>query len=298
MHFLCKKFENVKTNFTYEPNNKNYKIKNDDDFKKYCTNNNCVTEIDKINAGCLYLFDAFFGNSSSFKDLANSNINIVDYIMLWLSYILSLKNNEYKNSLKYFYSASINSDEKYKKAIDYIQGNSNYKDLIVNKHDLTNDDIDSNIIANLYDAFNKLCDIYTEFNENSPNCDKCLTKANEFANKYEALNKDSNNTYGSSYNKILYTLSTDYNKLKDKCSNIPSITEIATNSYAQMSGYASSSSIANKLFIVLSIFGAIAIFLGISYKRKNKKYKEENESLIYYSKSSDYSMNSNNSDIF
>ncbi|CDU85264.1 uncharacterized protein PY17X_1043500 [Plasmodium yoelii] len=264
---VCKKFENIRTNFTYQSSNKSYQIKNENDFKKYCTSNNCSTEFDKISAGCLYLFDAFFESSSSFKNLANSNINVVDYIMLWLSYILSLKNNEFKNSLKSFYSTVINSDEKYKKSINYVEGNSNYRDLIVKKHNLTNDDMDNNIISKLYDAFKLLCEMYTAFDESTLNCTNCSEKASQFVNKYEELNRDSNNTYGSSHNKILSTLSTDYNKLKDKCSNTSSFPSIDPVKFSEKSSQVtSSSSIANKLLLVLSIFGAIGIFVGISYK--------------------------------
>ncbi|ETB61162.1 hypothetical protein YYC_02088 [Plasmodium yoelii 17X] len=263
---VCEKFKNVWTNFNDKLIEGKYKINDDGDFKQYCSSQNCVNELEKINAGCLYLFDAFFKDSNLFKSVAKSNIDIVDYIMVWLIYMLSLMQNESKNSLHHFYTTNINNQENYTNSIKNVEGYSNYKDLILKKHNLTNRDMYNNIISELYDAFKLLCEMYIEFDEKTSNCTKFSEKANQFVNKYEELNKDSNNTYGSSYNKILSTLSTDYNKLKDKCSNIPSITEIATKRYSQMSGDTSSLSIGNKLFIVLSIFGAIAIFLGISYK--------------------------------
>ncbi|SBW38354.1 Plasmodium variant antigen protein Cir/Yir/Bir, putative, partial [Plasmodium berghei] len=54
----------------------------------YFTNNNCNINLEKINAGCLYLLDAFFKDSSVFSSVAKNNINIVEYIIMWLSYML------------------------------------------------------------------------------------------------------------------------------------------------------------------------------------------------------------------
>ncbi|SCL81644.1 Plasmodium variant antigen protein Cir/Yir/Bir, putative, partial [Plasmodium berghei] len=106
------------------------------------------------------------------------------------------------------------------------------------------------------------------------------------------------------------TLSTDYDNIKNECkdaqcSNFPILpaiktTQNATNGPKQASETisitnsiktssqtsevtSSSSSIGNKLFTVLSIFGAIAFFLGISYKyslfgrrkRAQKQYLRE-----------------------
>ncbi|ETB60534.1 hypothetical protein YYC_02799 [Plasmodium yoelii 17X] len=87
-----------------------------------------------------------------------------------------------------------------------------------------------------------------------------------FVNKYTELNTGYN-TEGTAYSQILSILLTDYDNLKNKRSNIPSIPEITPKIYAQISEVTlSSSSIGNILFIVLSIFGAIAILLGVSYK--------------------------------
>ncbi|SBW38244.1 Plasmodium variant antigen protein Cir/Yir/Bir, putative, partial [Plasmodium berghei] len=106
-------------------------IMNENNLNEYCTSNRCDGDLEKINAGCLFLFDAFFKDSSSFK--YHNNINIVDYIMIWLSYMLNLKkNNDGSNNLEYFNNTYINND-KYKNTITGVTGYTNYKDLIDQK---------------------------------------------------------------------------------------------------------------------------------------------------------------------
>ncbi|SCL81556.1 BIR protein [Plasmodium berghei] len=299
MDDYCSNFLYLTTNLKYDSSNKNYQIINGDHLKKHCDNENCGSDLEKISAGCLYFFNEFFGSSSVFESVAKNNINIVDYIIIWLSYMLNLKENEGSESLTYFNNIYINND-KYKNSITYIKDYNNYKDLIDKNHDLTKVDIKD--ISKFYDSFILLCEMYTAFDEDTSNCTKCSEKANQFVQKYKELN----NNKGSSYNKILSTLSTDYNNLKNKCSNIASFPEINTSTNiekspeqasvqnsAQTSEVTSlSSSIGNKLIPVLSIFGAIAFFLGIGYKyslfksrkrsrkqhlREKLKNKEENE---------------------
>ncbi|EAA21993.1 uncharacterized protein PY17X_0900093 [Plasmodium yoelii] len=261
----------TKTNEYHEFNYGNF-------LNSYCFNNECKGDLEKINAGCLFLLNKFFG-SSGLSNKAKNNINFVDYIMTWLIYMLSLKSNPDKNSLKHFYTTFIKSDFKYISTVDHVKGCSNFKDIIENRHTLTNDDMDNKIISELYNAFKLLCEMYTDFDENTSNCKKCSENAIKFAEKYNELNGDSNNTNGSSYNKILSTLSTDYDNFKIYCSkkggtcnNFPSLSPIKTKENDALSSglfsedASSSSSIGNKLFTVLSIFGAIAFLLGISYK--------------------------------
>ncbi|CXI39006.1 BIR protein [Plasmodium berghei] len=280
---LCSNFIYVTTNLEYDSNNKNYKLKDDQHFKKYCDNENCGSDLERVNAGCLYFFNEFFGSSELFKSVAKSNINIVDYIMLWLNYMLSLKENQAKNSLNYFYTTFINN-ERYTNSINDVTEYNSYKDLINKRHKLTNKDMDNNIISELYDAFKLLCEMYSAFDGITSNCTKCSEKADEFIKKYNKLNKDSNNIDGSSYRQILCTLSSDYDSLKNKCKDYKPLPEITENISAQMSEVKSSSSlIGNKLFTVLLILGAIAFFLGISYKyslfgfrkRAQKQYLRE-----------------------
>ncbi|SBW38311.1 BIR protein [Plasmodium berghei] len=273
---VCSNFIYLMTNFPDQlDSDGKYKIEDDQHFKQYCSNQNCVNELEKINAGCLYLFDEFFKNSSVFKSVAKSNIDIVEYIIIWLNYMLNLKkNNDGSDSLTYFYTTNINND-KYTNIIGGVDAYSSYKDLI-DKTNMMNMDIKD--ISKFYAPFKLLCEIYNEFDDDNKNC-TCLEKANQFVKKYQELDGDSNNTEGTSYNKILSTLSTDYNNLKNKCNdtlsfpsietaqNTTKITEQTVQNSAQTSEVASlSSSIGNKLIPILSIFGAIAFFLGIGYK--------------------------------
>ncbi|CDS44343.1 PIR protein [Plasmodium yoelii] len=263
--------------------NKNYQIViNESTLNRYCSGNSCDNDLDKINAGCLYLLDSFFKDSSVFRSYAKSNTNIVEYIIIWLSYMLNLKEQFGKTNLQYFYEIYIQGGDQYKNSITGVTGYNSYKDLIDNKIDLIN--MDMSIVPKLYDAFYTLCMMYLEFDEESRNCSKNSGRAKEFVEKYEYLKKNYSITKNSPYYKLLSTLSKDYDNFKKKCSDvsckdIPPLqsiekTEINVNlsehskltSVQTSEDASSSSSITNNLFIVLSIFGAIAFFLGISYK--------------------------------
>ncbi|EAA15620.1 putative yir3 protein, partial [Plasmodium yoelii yoelii] len=281
----CRNFILVREKFPDQlDSNKKYTFKDKEHFKDYCTNG-CDNDFEKINAGCLYFFDTFFKDSSLFEHVAKNNINIVDYIMIWLSYMLSLMENELKESLEFFYKTYIIGGDKYRNTIAGISEYSSYMELISKKHDFTNVDMNKNIISGIYDAFKLLCEIYTEFNENTSNCTKCSGKADQFVKKYEELIKDPTINKNSSYSKALCTLLADYYNLKNKCngtSSLPTIdkTKINVQCSEQISEVASSSSsITKKLFIVLSIFGVIAFFLGISYKYSlfgfRKRFKKQ-----------------------
>ncbi|ETB61210.1 hypothetical protein YYC_01149 [Plasmodium yoelii 17X] len=264
-------------------------IINGDILNSYCANNKCSDNLAKINAGSLYLFDAFFKDSSVFRSDAKGNTDIVEYIIIWLSYMLNLKpSEENMSNLQYFYKTYINNDM-YKKAITDVTEYRDYKELIDNKIDLI--DMNINDISKFYDALYALCMMHFEFNQESPDCGKYLKNAKNFVEKYKKLNNVSDTNKDSPYNKLLSTLSNDYDNFKKKCetakcsiSSFPTIEKpknyVETfekgsdkivkgpeHLHGQDSEVASSSSsIANNLFIVLSIFGAIAFFLGISYK--------------------------------
>ncbi|EAA19915.1 putative yir4 protein [Plasmodium yoelii yoelii] len=270
---VCKRFKNVWEDFLDKlDENKKYQFNDGNFFKEYC-NNNCSSYINKMNAGILYLLDGFFKDSGSFESVAKNNINIVEYIIIWLSYMLNLKDIPGITYINEFYDDFIN-DNKYKNSIDDVDAYNSYDDLI-NKKKLMKMKIKD--ISKFYDPFKLLCEMYAEFDENKEDCSKYLDKANQFVEKYKKLNEGSNNTDDSSYKQIFCTLSTDYDNLKKKfndvnCSNsssFPTIEKekIPAKCSEQISEVASSSSsIASKLIPVLSIFGAIAILLGVSYR--------------------------------
>ncbi|EAA18612.1 putative yir3 protein, partial [Plasmodium yoelii yoelii] len=254
-------------------NNGDYQIQDAHFFSEYCDNEKCETDIDKINAGCLRLFDEFFVNYHSFP---NNNINIVEYITIWLSYMLTLHPHEEINNLSEFYTKFIENGDDYKKAITGVTDYKSYKDLI-DKKNMMNMDIKD--ISKFYDALILLCKMYTEFDTDSSNCKNCSEKGDKFVKKYNELNENPSNAGSNSYNQLLCTLSTDYDNFKKyydekkvEYNDFPSLpaidkTKIPANCSEQSSKVtSSSSSIANKLIPVLSILVAIAIFLGISYK--------------------------------
>ncbi|ETB59321.1 hypothetical protein YYC_02839 [Plasmodium yoelii 17X] len=289
----CKRFKNVWEWFPDElDDQKKYQLKNDEHLKTYCDNENCNTYIDKINSGSLYFFNEFFGNSSVFASVAKNNINIVEYIMIWLSYMLSLKNDNSISYINYFYDDYISKD-KYTNSIGDVEAYTSYNDLINKKQYMTKMNIKD--ISKFYDAFKLLCEMYTGFDTDNSNCTNCSEKASQFVEKYEKLHNDYNSNEDSSYKEILCTLSTDYDNLKKKCNDVncsnsssfPTIdkTKIPEKCSKQISGHisevtSSSSSIASKLIPVLSIIVAVAILLGISYKVNNKELK--NIIFIYY----------------
>ncbi|EAA22876.1 putative yir4 protein, partial [Plasmodium yoelii yoelii] len=332
----CEKFQEVRNSLSDELSSGSYKFNDVEFLNKYCDSNTCQSDLDKISAGCLYLLDQFYKNGGILPPPAKNNINIVDYILIWLNYMLNLGKSKEKDNIQDFYRDYIYNYDKYKMEINELSDYDNYKKLLDKKNDVLN--MDSKIVPKLYKAFKSLCEMYTEFDENKEDCTNYSEKAKEFVKQYEKLYEDYNKTKDSSYKKVLCTLSADYDNLIKKCNDtqccktspLPTIEteKIPENcseqtsektygtGYDELSGEISEvtlseSSLVSKLFIVLSIFGAIAIFLGISYKeiyntfnifilvfviwisetisktkikRKAKKCKEENDSLIYDSK--------------
>ncbi|WBY58366.1 PIR protein [Plasmodium yoelii yoelii] len=251
---VCKKFQDLRNSLSDELDGNGIPEFKDDSFlNKYCYFGKCNSDFDRINAGCLYLLDAFFKDSSVFESIAKKNINVVEYILIWLSYMLNLNKTKGHESIKSFYNYQIDSCDKYKTRINKFTTYESYKGLIDTKKDLLY--MDSNILK-------------------------------KFVEKYKELNEDSDINKKSPYDQLLSTLSTDYNKLKNECkddkdSNFPTLLGIDTSQdttesiektgeagkTGQKSDFtSSSSSIASKLIPVLSIIVAVAIFLGISYK--------------------------------
>ncbi|WBY54881.1 PIR protein [Plasmodium yoelii yoelii] len=251
---LCQQFKSVLTYFPDElENGENYNfVYGDQNFKKYCTNS-CDSNLEKINA-----------------------------VFIWLSYMVSLKKENGINKLNDFYTKHIETNTHYISKLGDARGYNCYKEIIDQKKDLLN--MDNSIISNFYKAFKSLCEMYSAFGGNTSNCKKCSKNFNQFVEKYKELNENYNNTDNSPYRKILFTLSTDYNNLKNECKDaqdvvFPSLPEIKTSqNTTKIPGETSdknvqnsdvipsSSSIVSKLIPVLSIFPAIPIFLGIAYK--------------------------------
>ncbi|WBY55470.1 PIR protein [Plasmodium yoelii yoelii] len=225
---------------------------------RYCTDGQCEEDINKINAVCLFLFNELFGNSTSFSFIAKGNTNIVEYIMIWLSYMLNFKKIDENETIKHFYETYITKDDRYIKDINNVSGYNSYKDLIDKKQNLMS--IYVKDMSNFYDAFILLCHIYIEVNEESLSCYRFSEIANDFAKKYDELNENYNNGKDSPYNQLLSTLSNDYCNLKNKCN------DLEFSNFPSLPTYSRRLVIKRTLIPIAFIFVTVSIFLGIAYK--------------------------------
>ncbi|CDS44708.1 PIR protein [Plasmodium yoelii] len=288
---VCKNFKNLWNYFPDKPDNSGFR---DLIFKKYCHNDNCDTNIKKINAGCLWLFDIFFG-TGGIPFYNDSYKHVVICIMIWLSYKLNQKTENGNSKLTNYYSNNIADNPDYTEQKIIGKKFKSYKEIIDQIKEYM--DIDINEISKFYELLKLLCnmDIYYKNNKST----EFIQDAEKFVEEYGKLRDHDNNTDNSSYNKILHVLSNYYNNFEKYRVNI--ITEMkfpplstektsqkvdvkdskeiqTTESFTEtektniltdppISNTAlSGSSLVNKIILVLSVFGAIAFFLGISYK--------------------------------
>ncbi|ETB60002.1 hypothetical protein YYC_02395 [Plasmodium yoelii 17X] len=294
---MCARFRTLKAYLPDETGKSPYSdFDHNRNIKKYCpsegSENKCKTDLDKINAGLLWLFEQIIVNNIDSLSKDHSKIFII-YMMIWLSYMLNLKNiKEYKN-ISEFYEARIKNDSHYtnckkgdndcSNSLKNKLGYNNFKEFIKGNECFMSINITE--MSKYYNAFKLLCEMYTEGNTDESSCTKSLEHAKEFVEKYKELSEDSSIAENSSCSQILSSLSTDYNNFKKKCNELgcndfPLLQEIKTTQdhvksskdnseqiYGQSSeATSSSSSITNKLIPVLSTFAAIPIFLGIFYK--------------------------------
>ncbi|CAD2095629.1 PIR protein CIR protein [Plasmodium vinckei petteri] len=188
---------------------------------------------------------------------------LAEYAILFLSYKL-YQNPEYSHrKLNDIYTNHIEKNEYYNNKIK-VNGLT-CKEIINRKKDLMNMNIKE--ISKFYEALKTLCNMYNNYNESGLNCEKFSNDANEFVKNFKELNDDSNINGNASYSKLLFTLSDDYNNLKNKCTDFPPLPKVKTPP--------------SKLIPALSTFSVIPVFLGIAYKtifkKKIKKNKEEHE---------------------
>ncbi|CDS44239.1 YIR protein [Plasmodium yoelii] len=256
---VCGTLLPLRNSFSYSDKDGTYQFTTDEDYKGYCIGENCVDDTDKINARCLYIFNTFFKDETTFETVAKGNIYIVQYILIWLSYVLNLIKTQEKNSIESFYNKYINEGDKYTNNIKYMGRYKCYKDLIDENNYILS--MDKSIIFKLYDAFSTLCDIYIELDTNNSDCPQDSEKANQFVETYKKIIIDHNIGENIRYFYVLINLLTDYDNLKKKCEKFPSTPDIK-----KIISEATSSSIASKFIPILSILVAIPIFLGIAYK--------------------------------
>ncbi|ETB59323.1 hypothetical protein YYC_02841 [Plasmodium yoelii 17X] len=279
---LCGKIDFLRKHFPDESSEKaEIEFKKISNFDKYCPDGNCNTELDKIAIGFLWLLEKYF---TKYPIKGNTGYNTEPffiYIILWLSNKLNQSKNNNTTNINDFYTQHVIGSNKHSNFKDVAYKFSGLEEFINKQKELLNINIKD--LSKFYDASKLICRMYGNFTTNL-NKDELLNNANEFVIKYQELNGGSNNTSDSSCEQILSALSTDYGILRNKRNDITFLPEITANISALRSGYTlSSSSIGSKLFTVLSIFGAIAFFLGISYKyslfgfrkRAQKQYLRE-----------------------
>ncbi|ETB56688.1 hypothetical protein YYC_05507 [Plasmodium yoelii 17X] len=244
-------------------------------FVNYCPDKNCNTDLEKIAIGFLWLLEQYFTKYSHKGNIEKSIKPFFIYIISWLSYKLNQKKTHGFTKINDFYTNHINDSNKYKKFKEHSSKFTGFNEFIDRQQDLFNINIED--LSKFYDAFKLICNMYSNVETN--NHDKLPNNANDFIDKYTELNNNCN-IKGTARSKIFSALSTNYDNFKKycnvkgaNCKDFPLVPETALDISALRSGDISSSSIGKKLFTVLSIFGAIAFFLGISYKVNNKEFK-------------------------
>ncbi|SCL88633.1 CIR protein, partial [Plasmodium chabaudi adami] len=227
-------------------------------FKNNPGKNECHSYEEMVSSAVIYLLK-YFEFDYDYKD-DFKNDKIAEYAILWLSYKLKQNPQNRINRLNDFYTKHIEKNAQYNTKITTVSDNKTYRNIIDKKKDLM--DMDINDIFKFYAPFKSLCDMYTELDKENQDCENYFRKANELVENFEKLNGNSDITGNSSYRKILYTLSTDYDDFKnyfvEKCrgyTDLPTLSKIKTLQF---------SSITSKLIPVLLAF-AIPIFLGIAY---------------------------------
>ncbi|SCL82616.1 Plasmodium variant antigen protein Cir/Yir/Bir, putative, partial [Plasmodium chabaudi adami] len=300
----CRKFNNVWNDFSDQLNEGKYTF-NDDGYSTNLFTNKSDNDIDKVNAVSFWLFEQNLWDCSSSSINANSNTDIVHYIVIWLIYMLRLKDNGQIDNVMKFYNTCINPNQEYINSIKDTNTNAYniYKDLINSKLYLMNEGIKD--ISKFYDALKSLCNMYNEFEGDNSDCTPNLDYAKKFAEKYEILlNNNDTAIEGNLYSQILSILSTDYDNFIKDCYN-----KKGCGNFPSLPVYPRSFSIKMTLIPITFIFVAIPIFLEFAYKyslfgfgkrsqkqylrekRKKAKRKVYNYILL---EESDYSRNSNN----
>ncbi|VTZ78173.1 uncharacterized protein PY17X_0900039 [Plasmodium yoelii] len=299
---LCEKFDELKKSLPDElKRHASVDFNKNENIKYYCPNGNsghneCITELDKINAACLWLLNENI--TKGIDDLRNEQVEaFIIYIMIWLNYMLNLKKDGKITALKDFYTNHIENNTHYTNCTNGDNGCSNklkgkmrynnFKEIIFKNMDFSNIDIKD--ISKFYEAFKLLCKMHDELNDGKLECTNYLEYANKIVGKFKELNENSSATRNTSYSQVWSTLSTDYDNFKDEyddinCVDIPSLPSIKTTQHhiqssedhsehgsvhgsVQNSDVTSSSlSMVKKLILALSIFSAITIILGIFYK--------------------------------
>ncbi|VTZ67867.1 CIR protein [Plasmodium chabaudi chabaudi] len=285
---VCEAIKSANDLFKVEKNDLGSFIKYDDSLKAYCPTPNHLnkqecTYYEQVVASAFIALLTLFKNDDDDEEDVLEDDKLAEYAILWLCYKINQETHKFSN-LNKFYNKYIMNNEKNIKESNGAEAYKSYKDIINNK--ICSNTINIKETSKLYEAFEILCKMYNELDDDAKNCTKCLEDANKFVSKYEDLNKDSNITKNNHYYQVWNILSTGYDNFKKKCvndqSSFPSLPPLPTIEQIQLpakcseelsiqptvlspDAASSSSSIASKLIPALLIF-AIPVFLGISYK--------------------------------
>ncbi|VEV57595.1 CIR protein PIR protein [Plasmodium vinckei vinckei] len=281
---VYKEFGTIDSYFYEEENNGTTSL-----ISKGLIDNYCHYENKSGNGNCHN--DYFEMTSSSVIHLINNLKGkcgldfdkLAEYAILWLSFKLNKKPQHKFAKLNDFYNSHIENNKCYN---DIIKDSPSmtYKKIIDTKKDLMN----IKEISKFDGPFSILYYLYYGISDVVIDCGENLKIANSFVNQFNDLNNDPNNKENSSYNKLLSTLSNDYNNLKKlykkkscdfpdppgltpQTSPVDNSVKVSGQTFGETSeGTSSNSLIASKLIPALLTFSVIPVFLGVAYKVNNK----------------------------
>ncbi|EAA17876.1 putative yir3 protein, partial [Plasmodium yoelii yoelii] len=185
---------------------------------QHCPNQNCDNDDKKISSAFIAFLNYFNGTGID-KNLDSDKI--AEYAILWLGHKLNQKTQNGTTKLNDFYTKQIKTNSKYEENI--FKSNRIKKNDIENKIESMNIDIKD--IFNFYEVFKLLCKMGDELDKNKGQCNICLKSAGEFYKKYENVKNGLDIDKGSSYLQLLFSLSKDYDKFKEKYKTVCGDTE-------------------------------------------------------------------------
>ncbi|EAA19331.1 putative yir3 protein [Plasmodium yoelii yoelii] len=255
---FCKSINAIDEFFVDDPNNlREYNSLNK--LNMYFSYSNCSNDDPKLISEFIVLLSLFNGIDIG----ANLDSDkLVEYAILWLSYKLNQKTQNGTTKLDDFYTNNVAKNRCYDENIGTANNSKIKKDVI--EKQIRSMDIDIKDISNFYDAFKSLCNMYSEIGAENYQCNKCLENAGELFEKYEKLKNALDINKGSSYYKLLSSLSNDYKKFENKYN------KHACSSISPLVAYPRSSVTKNIIITIAIIFVAASILLGVSYKVNNK----------------------------
>ncbi|SCL89167.1 Plasmodium variant antigen protein Cir/Yir/Bir, putative [Plasmodium chabaudi chabaudi] len=172
---------------------------NNDNIEDSWECNNCETDNDKIMARWISLLKKIYDSDLVDNDVP-MNMNINEYIIIWLIHMLKLKDGNTITNLNYFYYQYKNQRGGHSLVSTNSKDYSNIIDnIIINKNYLM--DMDKNIISKFYNLLKSLCSMYNDINKDTPDCTQFRKK------QYSTSSNDKNNTISSILNTLISGLS-------------------------------------------------------------------------------------------